>query len=313
MNLVRLIKIFIASPGDVNIQRDEVERLIWDWNAEHVDSKGTILMPVRWENNSSPSFKVNSSGQEVINHQIVKSSDILIAIFGNKIGTKTPRGKSGTVEEINVFYEEHKDRVGIFFVEGNVPVDLLDEHKMVMRYKQYLSNNNHGLYSSYDINNIRRFITREVDKLISNNSDYKEAENNIENNLNLNIFDSLEYDDDERLFVIHAVENSIRDFGDRWMSGHTLREIEKWERENNLSEYLSNRYTSVLQKLFDRKLLYVKEYTSEGNPRLYGVEVEIYKKLKKVILESNEQIEQIKQKFEKKEDLNKNQDLDLPF
>ncbi len=52
MKTVRLIKIFIASPGDVSDQRDEVEKIIWDWNNEHTDSKNIVLMPIRWENNS---------------------------------------------------------------------------------------------------------------------------------------------------------------------------------------------------------------------------------------------------------------------
>lgn len=98
MKKVDLIKIFIASPGDVKEQRDTVEKLIWEWNNEHTDFKNIVLMPIRWENNSTASYRINQDGQAVINEQILEDSDILIAIFGHKIGTRTMTGKSGTVE-----------------------------------------------------------------------------------------------------------------------------------------------------------------------------------------------------------------------
>ena len=43
MKKVDLIKIFIASPGDVKEQRDTVEKLIWEWNNEHTDFKNIVL------------------------------------------------------------------------------------------------------------------------------------------------------------------------------------------------------------------------------------------------------------------------------
>lgn len=169
MKEVKLIKIFIASPGDVKDQRDEIESWIWDWNNNNTDSKKTVLMPIRWENNSTASYKINVNGQAVINEQIVKSSDILIAVFGNKIGTSTKNGKSGTVEEINTFYKEHSRGVGIFFIEDNsVPLEMMKERNIVEKYKKFLSDNNYGLYQKYSLKNILRFINKEADNLIQN-------------------------------------------------------------------------------------------------------------------------------------------------
>lgn len=91
-------------------------------------------MSIRWENNSIASYAIDQDGQAVINEQILKSSDILIAIFGNRIGTRTTNNRSGTVEEINVFYEHHSRGVGIFFVDAKTPDGLLDERKMVFLF-----------------------------------------------------------------------------------------------------------------------------------------------------------------------------------
>ena len=39
MKKVTLLKVFIASPSDVNKERDEVEKLISQWNNQNVDEK----------------------------------------------------------------------------------------------------------------------------------------------------------------------------------------------------------------------------------------------------------------------------------
>ena len=174
MKKVDLIKIFIASPGDVKEQRDAIEKLIWEWNNEHTDFKNIVLMPIRWENNSTASYRINQDGQAVINEQILEDSDILIAIFGHKIGTRTMTGKSGTVEEINYFYNKYKRGVGVFFVENDtIPKCYLSEYAMVEAYKKFLQDEHRGIYDSFDLSKIRTFITKEVNSLMGNhqNSD----------------------------------------------------------------------------------------------------------------------------------------------
>src|SRR5690625_4410626 len=272
MKLVKLIKIFIASPGDVLEQRNEVEQLILDWNNEHSDTKNIVLMPIRWENNSTASYAVNSSGQAIINEQIVKSSDILIAIFGNRIGTRTPNNKSGTVEEINVFYEEHQRGVGIFFIDNLVPEELIDERRLVLKYREYLSDNERGLYATYDTRKIRHFITKEVGRLVEEADLEDDTKYNLlgTNLSETNIFDELEFDKDEQLFFIFVVEEETRTFGARWMADGTVSAIQKWEEKNKLENYLSERYNSVLTKIVQRKIIDVEEVTDFGNARLYS-------------------------------------------
>lgn len=49
MKTINLIKVFIASPGDIAAKRNEVEETIYRWNIENTDNTKVILMPIRWE------------------------------------------------------------------------------------------------------------------------------------------------------------------------------------------------------------------------------------------------------------------------
>lgn len=48
MKTINLIKVFIASPGDIAAKRNEVEETIYRWNIENTDNTKVILMPIRW-------------------------------------------------------------------------------------------------------------------------------------------------------------------------------------------------------------------------------------------------------------------------
>lgn len=311
MKTVQLIKVFIASPGDVSAQRDEVEKIIWDWNNEHTNSTNVILMPIRWENNSSAQYAINKEGQAVINEQILETSDILIAIFGNRLGTRTKNNKSGTIEEINVFYEQHSRGVGIFFVDTKASDDLLDERKLVLLYREHLSKDERGLYQTYDVRHIRHFISKQVRELINASIDAQEKIADERRGIQ-NMFDDLEFDNDEQLFFIFSVEKEIRYFGARWMAEKTLEVVGEWERQNNLQNYLSTRYETVLSKLEQRKILSVTEYTGPGNPRQYIINDSDYRKLKTTVRDNPDLIQHLKAHFAMQDDTIE-LSTDLPF
>ena len=43
------IRVFIASPGDVYLERDEACRVIHNWNAAHSITRSVLIEPVRVE------------------------------------------------------------------------------------------------------------------------------------------------------------------------------------------------------------------------------------------------------------------------
>ena len=108
----------IASPSDVTEERDIVTSAIYAWNAAHHPTTGIMLNPVRWETHSYPSS--GDRPQAIINKQIVESGDILIGIFGHKLGTPTGVAQSGTIEEIEEFRKAGK-YVALYFSTADPP------------------------------------------------------------------------------------------------------------------------------------------------------------------------------------------------
>lgn len=166
METVKLIRVFIASPGDTLEERDEIEKIIYRWNRLNVNHREVVLMPVRWEYDSTASYGFGYSGQRKINEQILFDSDILIAVFYKKLGTKVDGYESGTVAEIENFYTRKQDGVGVFFkkVESFSPEEL-DEYYRLDRYKKTLFNR--GLFQAYTKENIERYLEVEISKLLS--------------------------------------------------------------------------------------------------------------------------------------------------
>lgn len=93
-----VLKVMIASPGDVADERRIVTEAIHRWNDANADARQLVLLPVKWETHSTP--QLGSPAQTVINRQLLDDADIVIGIFGTRIGTPTEDYASGTVEEI---------------------------------------------------------------------------------------------------------------------------------------------------------------------------------------------------------------------
>lgn len=113
-----VIRILIASPGDVAKERDVVMECIHSWNAAHSEITGTLLEPVRWESHTYP--ESGDRPQAIINRQIVENGHCLIGIFGTRLGMPTGDALSGTIEETEIFRKAGK-HVSLYFSTANVP------------------------------------------------------------------------------------------------------------------------------------------------------------------------------------------------
>jgi hypothetical protein len=127
-----------------------------------------------------------------------------------------------------------------------------------------------------------------------------------------NIFDEIEFDKEDQLFFIFFVEEETRTFGARWMADGTVSAIQKWEEKNNMENYLSERYNSVLTKIVQRKIIDVEEVTDHGNARLYSMSPREYRNLKKHISDSQQAVSNIKSMFPKQPTMSMSEQ-DLPF
>ena len=135
------------------------------------------------------------------------------------------------------------------------------------------------------------------------------AKDSIDGLTSKNLIEDIILGDDfkeiEGLFYCFVKDTYTNSFGDRWMADKTIKEIRRWEHQNNLNNKLSTSYSDVLKILKHRNLLEIVETTSYGNPRLYRIKNEAEKQLHKLKESTNKVLTNIVNN-------NKYED-DLPF
>ena len=141
----KVYKVFIASPDDVQKEREVVRSVIMRWNAINAESKKIVLLPVGWETHAAP--ETGKTAQDYINEEVLDKCDILIGIFWTKLGSPTKIAKSGTVEEIQRHLSERKLAM-LYFSKQEIPSDVnLDQLKMVREFKNEIKDK--SLYGEF--------------------------------------------------------------------------------------------------------------------------------------------------------------------
>ena len=143
----RVFNVMIASPSDVASERSIVREVIYEWNAVHSERENIVLLPVGWESHSSP--EMGDRAQEIINKQTVDKCDLLVGIFGTRIGTDTGEYDSGTIEEI----ERHSalgKPVMIYFSKHLGDSDNFDRDQYTKLEELKKDYESRGLYEVYD-------------------------------------------------------------------------------------------------------------------------------------------------------------------
>jgi hypothetical protein len=93
-----VFNVLIASPGDVQEERDIARAVVHEWNSVHSRSRKVVLMPRGWEKDAYSSMGGRPQGE--LNKQIVDDADLLVAIFGTRVGTPTGEAEGGSIEEL---------------------------------------------------------------------------------------------------------------------------------------------------------------------------------------------------------------------
>lgn len=105
-------RVMIASPSDVALERDFARQVLFEWNIHAAAIHHVVLLPVMWETHAAPEY--GDRPQSFVNKQLLKDSDLLVALFWTRLGTPTGVAESGTVEEIEEFAKSGR-RVMIYF------------------------------------------------------------------------------------------------------------------------------------------------------------------------------------------------------
>jgi hypothetical protein len=114
----KVVRVLIASPGDLADDRDIAEQVVMRWNSVHSKDLGVVLMAMRWERDATP--ELGDRPQGIINRQIVDEADILLGLFWTRLGTPTGTAESGTAEEIEQFMQSGRPVLLLF---SAAPID----------------------------------------------------------------------------------------------------------------------------------------------------------------------------------------------
>src|SRR5437868_3524790 len=147
------VKVFIASPGDVQDERNLFSMILEEIRfnlAAHLDIN---LEAVKWETHSWPA--AGEDAQDVINRQI-GDYDVFVGIMWRRFGTPTKHAESGTQEEFErafgLFKKYGRPKVMFYFKKTpfySPNAKELDQFKKVIKFRDRVTKLG-VLFSEYD-------------------------------------------------------------------------------------------------------------------------------------------------------------------
>jgi hypothetical protein len=147
------LQVFVASPGDVQEERDCLQQVVDRLNRGIAAERGFVLELVRWETHAWPA--IGSDVQDVINREL-GVPDIFVGIMWKRFGTPTLRTGSGTAEEFDRAFElwQAFRRVEMLFYFNRKPFypnssQEVEQISKVLAFRQSLTDKG-VLFAEYD-------------------------------------------------------------------------------------------------------------------------------------------------------------------
>lgn len=139
--------VLFSCPSDMACEKETIESALEYINC-NIAKMNNIQFDVKyWRNDVLFS---HGSPQEIINNNIVYSSDLIIAVFGTKLGSKTDHYESGTIEEIEKMIDMGK-QVFVCFSEKDiiVPANASEEFFREIEKVRNFKKSYKGLYITF--------------------------------------------------------------------------------------------------------------------------------------------------------------------
>ena len=160
-------RIMIASPSDIQEEIKVAFDVLNHWNVLHSEKNKMVLLPLHWSISSYPA--AGEHPQKLLDKQVVEKSDLLICIFGSKLGTPTDTEISGTVEEIKEHRRAGKD-VMVFFklsINNITSVDI-EQLQKIKDFKENIKND--VLWCEFnDTNDFKQKLSDKLQLYINDN------------------------------------------------------------------------------------------------------------------------------------------------
>ena len=217
-----ILSVFVASPGDVDEERNRLEDVICEFNTTWSRKFGIRLELIRWETHAYPS--VGKDPQSVINEQVPQDFDLFIGLMWYRFGTQTGHAGSGTVEEFQRAkqrYDANPDalQLMIYFKDAppKIPLSQLDHTQLASISEFRSSLGEEGvLYWSYQTVDeferiVRLHLTRHVQSRQSQIDTLRPSTPSVANEKITTEDSSNEIEEDE-LGILDLVEQAEDEF-----------------------------------------------------------------------------------------------------
>jgi hypothetical protein len=212
MAKVDLIKVFLASPGDVSQERQIVKDVLDSVNRTIGIEKEIRFEVIGWDTDSYPSY--GKDAQAIVNEQIADMTqfDVFVGIMWNRFGSPTPRAGSGTEEEFRKAVESSRKtgRPSIMFYFNQLPFNLssaqeAEQKVRVLAFKEEIQKV--GLTADYDgSEDFRRLFQLHIEKWLIQNSPTALTPSHVEPNLEPTAKNSIK--PEERPAALEVVNSS---------------------------------------------------------------------------------------------------------
>lgn len=155
-----VLRLMIASPGDVQAERAVVREVVSEWNSTNGPHANVMLLAVGWETDVAP--EMGDAPQNIIDRRILVDADLLVAMFWTRLGTPTASYASGAVEEIEEHLKAGKPAI-LYFSSAPAPLDSVDadQYRALKAFRD--SCKSRGLFATYgDVDDFRRKFSRDL-------------------------------------------------------------------------------------------------------------------------------------------------------
>lgn len=167
-----VLRVMIASPGDVGDEREVIRRVIHDWNDVNSSATKIVLLAVGWDSHAYPDLA--DRPQQLINDRVLANCDLLIGVFWTRLGSATGKAASGTVEEINEHKATGKPTM-LYFSSKPVAPEALDPEQFSALTAFKAECKRLGLVDPYDsIEEFERKVSRHLQMAILQNEVVKQ-------------------------------------------------------------------------------------------------------------------------------------------
>nr|WP_321412879.1 hypothetical protein [uncultured Allomuricauda sp.] len=173
-NTIKVYRIFLASPNDVQLDRESIDDVIKELNITFGKPNNIILELLKWETHSAPGIS-NENQQKIISADLGDDYDLFIGLLWKKFGTPTDEFESGTEEEfLNAYkrFQKNPKSLQILFYFKNSPIPPLeiDPEQLfkIQSFKNDIGKNKKVLYWVYNqIEQLNKFLRIHIPQRIT--------------------------------------------------------------------------------------------------------------------------------------------------